>query len=164
MLDSASLIAPLLAAILALSGQGLIGIVRAGWTSRAAKQKVKSALTRALTELEWEFSRFQSFCTEPANQGVYEGRLTECLNAFLAAIGDARSLLSQGVVDASAAALAEFEEEIENWGRADSMDLILDGPPGGGVLLTALFDRQVTTLFRDAVSAIGRIALPREIA
>ena len=32
------------------------------------------------------------------------------------------------------------------------------------LLLTALFDRQVTTLFRDAVSAIGRIALPREIA
>lgn len=32
------------------------------------------------------------------------------------------------------------------------------------VLLTAMFDQQVTTLFRDAVSTIHRIALPREIA
>jgi len=32
------------------------------------------------------------------------------------------------------------------------------------VLLTALFDQQVTTLFRDEVSAIHRIELPRKIA
>ena len=32
------------------------------------------------------------------------------------------------------------------------------------VLLTALFDQQFITLFRDAVSAIHRTALPREIA
>jgi hypothetical protein len=32
------------------------------------------------------------------------------------------------------------------------------------LLLTALFDRPVTTLFRDEMSAISRSVLPREIA
>jgi len=32
------------------------------------------------------------------------------------------------------------------------------------LLLTALFDQQVTTLFRDAVGALHRIGQPREIA
>jgi hypothetical protein len=154
MLELSSLLVP---AAVALGTTLVTGLVKTLWTSRVETQHARARLTRALTDLEWEVDRYQSSCIEPSADGPSCGRLDVVQSAFLAALGDARSVLDQPAIDAAAATLDAFESLLYELSVSDPMQIIM-GDRGDRRELTSAIANLHKALGNKAGEPIGHRA------